>query len=545
MKYPIFLCFLLLVSVHMSSQKADTTLVRLENELKVAVRDSVKIKAMLQLAGYQLDRDFSQSEQLFLNALQIVESIPAKGHKEEKANIYGQLGVVNRRKGNYPEAIKYYLSSLELFKQIKDTSEEADIYHNMAMVYRYQREHSKAIKNFKKAIQLKKLTTDTLGMGASYNMLGVSYRQFKKLDSALICYQKAKELFEAKDSEENLYRVNGNMAQLYMVNGDFQKSIELNLANLKYYTNVNNKLSTCVTYYNLSDVYKQLKNWEKSLFYINASLKIAEEEGFKERISVAYRRMSYLNAKMENFEDAYQNYRKFNRRSDEIFNLENAKKIQALELNYQFQKEKREVELMAKAESSKKKLYFILLLGAIIAGVVIAFLIRRNYQQRSKLSKTAYENEKRMLDQEIKGKEKDIRRLIADNSMRLAFKEELLDKIKTEVIGAEPESIKQSLNSLTTQLRLQIDTENKLSGLQEKIDYVNQSFNTKLQELYPELTKGEREVCALLRLNLSIKEIMTIRNVSSDSVKSMRRRIRKKMNISQDVELEKFIQELA
>jgi len=91
---------------------------------------------------------------------------------------------------------------------------------------------------------------------------------------------------------------------------------------------------------------------------------------------------------------------------------------------------------------------------------------------------------------------------------------------------------------------LQIDTENKLSGLQEKINYINKSFDAKLQELYPELTSGEREVCALLRLNLSIKEIMTIRNVSSDSVKSMRRRIRKKMHIPSDIEIEKFIQSL-
>ncbi len=66
-----------------------------------------------------------------------------------------------------------------------------------------------------------------------------------------------------------------------------------------------------------------------------------------------------------------------------------------------------------------------------------------------------------------------------------------------------------------------------------------------LQQSYSELTKGEREVCAFLRLNLSIKEIMTIRNVSSDSVKSMRRRIRKKMNVRSEIELEKYIRELA
>ena len=63
-------------------------------------------------------------------------------------------------------------------------------------------------------------------------------------------------------------------------------------------------------------------------------------------------------------------------------------------------------------------------------------------------------------------------------------------------------------------------------------------------ELYPNLTKTEREVCALLRLNLSIKEISSIRNATTDSVKASRYRIRKKLEVPSGVELEHFIQSL-
>ena len=128
--------------------------------------------------------------------------------------------------------------------------------------------------------------------------------------------------------------------------------------------------------------------------------------------------------------------------------------------------------------------------------------------------------------------------------MRLTFKEELIYKIKSEVINEDPKHIKNTLNSLITQLNLQVRTEKKLGGLQEKISEVNQKFDDILKHTYPELTKGEREVCALLRLNLSIKEIMVIRNVSVDSVKSMRRRIRKKMKISTSISIENFVQNI-
>ncbi len=175
--------------------------------------------------------------------------------------------------------------------------------------------------------------------------------------------------------------------------------------------------------------------------------------------------------------------------------------------------------------------------------VLIIFIISRNIRHSSKIDQMI--REKEMLIRKLEVKEEAIKSLMADNSMRLTFKEEWLSKLKNEVhVAADASELRQSLNSLIAQLRLQIDTEYKLAGLQEKIDHNDINFDSKLKELYPDLTKGEREVCALLRLNLSIKEIMIIRNVSSDSVKSMRRRIRKKMNIPSEIELENFIQEL-
>ncbi len=176
--------------------------------------------------------------------------------------------------------------------------------------------------------------------------------------------------------------------------------------------------------------------------------------------------------------------------------------------------------------------------------VINGYLIWSFLRHRSKIYEI--EDENKVLSAQLKAKEDEIKTLMADNSMRLAFKEEWLGMLKNEVLAAtDTAELRQSLNSLTAQLRLQIDTENKLAGLQEKVGYNDIHFDSKLQEQYPDLTKGEREVCALLRLNLSIKEIMIVRNVSSDSVKSMRRRIRKKMNIPSEIELEKFIQELA
>ena len=548
--------FFLLFSFILFSQKQDTTLVRLENQLNLAVDDTTRVKALLQLGEYQLGRDFNKAEKYFLDGLHEITNKEENYYQSYRAALYVQLGVVNRREANYAEAINYYIKALRFYEKEQNFSKMADVYHNMALVYRYQKEHRKAINNYKKAIVLKEKVKDTHGLGAGYNMLGVSYRQNKQLDSALYCYQKAESFFNTIKSEEDLHGVYGNLAVLYGMQKKYNLSIPLKETNLKYYKGIGKRLSICVEYHNLASDYIKLKDWKNALVYADSSLQVALQQGFKERTATAYKRKSYIYAKMQKYREAHECYRIYKKYNDTIFNIENAKKIQALELNYEFEKEKqadslqfvqekREVELIAKSEASKKTLYFILLVVSLISTILVVWLVRRNHIQRIRMTQLEYEHEKKQLHQEITGKEVEIKKLIADNTMRLSFKEELLNKIKTDVLTETPENISKSLQSLTSQLKRQIVTEQKLSGLQEKISQVNIAFDKKLQTQYPQLTKGEREVCALLRLNLSIKEIMTVRDVSVDSVKSMRRRIRKKMQVPEGKELEVFIQQMA
>ena len=74
--------------------------------------------------------------------------------------------------------------------------------------------------------------------------------------------------------------------------------------------------------------------------------------------------------------------------------------------------------------------------------------------------------------------------------------------------------------------------------------YVNQNnelFYSALREKYPNLTPNEVRLSALIRLDLSSKEIASILNISSKSVEMNRYRLRKKMQLSGSVNLSEFI----
>ncbi|CAM1354307.1 tetratricopeptide repeat protein [Tenacibaculum halocynthiae] len=545
-KHLIFFLFLInFFSVIAQEADSSISLEDLLKEVTEAKSEEEKIKTLLDLAEFQYDRNFSASNEIIEEALKLIGNKADSVSLQQLAKAYIVKGVVYRRKAEYPIAIGYYLKAKSIYEKFNDLEHISDVLHNMGMVYRYQKKHKKAIQHYKQSIKIKGSLKDIHGIAAGYNMMGVSYRQTKRIDSAIICYQKAKKMFRSINSLDDIQRVNNNMVAVNLRQKKYEKALLLVKENIKYAKKYKKKYSLCIAYRNASNTYKKTKEYSKALIYIDSSLQIALKERFRELTAKAYLRKSFLQSKMENYKEAYNQYRIFNRHSDSIFNIENIKKVQELELSYRFNQEKREVELLAKEEASKKWLYFILFILTIVSTLIIGILLFRNYKGKERRLQIKLEKEqiqKELLDQKIKVNEDETKRLIADNTMRMEFKQELLNRLKKEILPVVPEEIKQKVNTLTSEIQMQIKTEGKLSDLQNRIIEVNKGFEAKLIELYPSLTKTEREICTLLRLNLSIKEIMVVRNSSLDAVKSTRYRIRKKLKLASKQELESYIQ---
>lgn len=524
--------------------------------------DSLTVELLYTKGIEIINSDPVEARETLENALSIINK-NLSSHKEDnndfllkKAFIVERLAYFSRRENEYEMALKYLQESLRLKDKVNETYTLAYTYSQIAWLWIYQSEFEETKINLDSAYALSKKYNNVKEKIRTLSRFGTLYLNTKEYNKAEKKHLRAVTLADSIDDTRAKATTNANYADFLRRQKRYKESVPYLQKSMDMHKETDNLIGVESGYYALGVTYRSLGEPYKAIAAFKRAINMSEEQ---KNESILHTRYFFLSKSYEDIKDykrAYSSYKKFHLLKEKGKNETNYMKMTNLESKYKYEQqaavdslrfasEKREVELIAKTESSKKRLYFILLFVSVIGAVIIAFLIRRDYQRRTKMNQEAYEHEKRILDQEIAAKEGDIKRLIADNSMRLAFKEELLDKLRTDIAIADPENIKQSLQSLTTQLRLQIETESKLSGLQEKIEVVNKGFDTRLKEQYPSLTTGEREVCALLRLNLSIKEIMTIRNVSIDSVKSMRHRIRKKMDISQEVGLENFIQGLS
>jgi DNA-binding CsgD family transcriptional regulator len=81
------------------------------------------------------------------------------------------------------------------------------------------------------------------------------------------------------------------------------------------------------------------------------------------------------------------------------------------------------------------------------------------------------------------------------------------------------------------------DTQEPMKDFEHIFRQMHGGFQERLLSAYPDLTRGELQLCALLRLNLSSKDMARITNLTVSSIDITRHRIRKKLRLEQSVSL--------
>ncbi|MEO8405461.1 MAG: triple tyrosine motif-containing protein [Chitinophagaceae bacterium] len=134
---------------------------------------------------------------------------------------------------------------------------------------------------------------------------------------------------------------------------------------------------------------------------------------------------------------------------------------------------------------------------------------------------------------------------LASNTMSLLQKREVLNKIKDEIlkIQQEPDAEKKTKNlkRLLKTINEQLDVHDGWEQFSVYFDRVNNDFLKILKDKFPGLTPTDLRLCAYLQLNLSTKEIADLLNLSIRGVESSRYRLRKKLDLTNDMSLYAFL----
>jgi DNA-binding CsgD family transcriptional regulator len=188
-------------------------------------------------------------------------------------------------------------------------------------------------------------------------------------------------------------------------------------------------------------------------------------------------------------------------------------------------------------------LLFTISIGIRISNEIILKKELEVQHMRNELSEKNLEltrMEKKQLEDEIEYKKKDLLFFGMELSQKNRFVSSILDRMHSMKNGMKAISTDE-LDELIKYTRAQLRIDQNMEYFHADIETVNHEFVSRLKKEFPGLTENELHLSSLLRLKLNTKEIASIKNISPDSVKVMRYRLRKKFNLTRNVNLIEFL----
>ncbi|MCI4670312.1 MAG: hypothetical protein MRZ79_19400 [Bacteroidia bacterium] len=166
----------------------------------------------------------------------------------------------------------------------------------------------------------------------------------------------------------------------------------------------------------------------------------------------------------------------------------------------------------------------------------------REEVQKSEAEIFKLKNEK--LEAEMSHKKKELAsyamHLVQKSEMLLTIKQQL-ERLKKETPPKNQPQLKQLLRTIEDDIQLDKDWEK----FEFHFDEVHEQFLKQLKDRFPNLTAKDKKLCAYLRMNLSTKEIAPLMGISVRGVEIGRYRLRKKLDLPSDANLNEFMMNLA
>ncbi|WP_264529794.1 LuxR C-terminal-related transcriptional regulator [Flavobacterium sp. N502540] len=202
--------------------------------------------------------------------------------------------------------------------------------------------------------------------------------------------------------------------------------------------------------------------------------------------------------------------------------------------------------------------FWMILLYLLVVGAVLFLYYKWNklrYMQKLKLQAEELKHQREILEMELKAEnelnvqeyEKHILELelqtksseVAGKSLSIAKQSEMIDNIQN-ILNSEKD-----FNKLKSEIKkaIKINEVNKHEWeiFETNLNQIHNEFIINLSKKFPNLTPKDIKLCVYLKMNLSSKEIAPMMNISFRGVELHRYRLRKKLGLTQDENLSKFL----
>jgi DNA-binding CsgD family transcriptional regulator len=171
--------------------------------------------------------------------------------------------------------------------------------------------------------------------------------------------------------------------------------------------------------------------------------------------------------------------------------------------------------------------------------------LNRKENELTKLTQQSQEEINRLQHEKLESELRHMNNELGTSTMHLLNKNEFITGVKnnlTHILKKSPnQEVKRELLQITKDIENNISADADWEQFQYHFDRVHGDFSTRFKAAFPSLSPQEIKLSAYLRMNLSSKEIAQLLNISIRGVEISRYRLRKKLQLERNTNLQEFI----
>ncbi|TAE30964.1 MAG: hypothetical protein EAZ92_03835 [Candidatus Kapaibacterium sp.] len=370
--------------------------------------DTTKVEMLTTVSNNLARVSPQKSLEYGMKALELAQKLEFR--RGEALAVYS-IANAQYRLGNYVPALEFAIKAQGLYEKLGDVKKIAQTLNRIGTIYKNQKQYDEAIKALNESLRLFQSMSDSSGMAAPTNNLGETYRSLGNNSAALPYFFQTLAIETAFKDTLGMAEDLANIAETYRRLRQFDSA--------QYY--YNQALVRGGDLYSRSEILAGLarlmldkKDFVQSYKYGLEALAIDSSSGFKLRQRESLEILSKSAAAQQKFQEAYTFQQRLNQVSEELFNEENNKKLDATRQAAELKRQEVQ-EMLRQEEEQKRSTMRNALAGGFALLVIIGFLIVLSRRAKVRLAEQQglmrqIEEEKASVERKVEEARAELRR---------------------------------------------------------------------------------------------------------------------------------------
>ncbi|SFT54488.1 Tetratricopeptide repeat-containing protein [Lishizhenia tianjinensis] len=371
-----------------------------------------------------------------------------------------------------------------------------------------------------------------------YNTIGLIYSNLNQSEEAISNFKKAMDIAKKINNAAWYGVLSGNIGNILFLEGDIEKAyeyIEIDYVSSMEHSQLGSAMNALSL---LARIQVTKGNYAKAIELLSIHDSLQEFHKGKGSYLEYYETKTKLYEETGDYKKAFENYKLYREYNDSITKSKDLLTIKNTEFQINFEKKQSEIQLLH--ETQKTDRVRIISLWILTSTIILAsaILIWQIMKRRKK--------EKELMQLKNQQMEEDLNRLESEMNQvlnNLILKNERINELNEEINSVQSRSEKkEEMKALTDKLQsFTFLTDEDWVEFKRLFEKRHRGFFDYFQENYPHVTNAEIRLAALIKLKLEKLEMSKALGISPESVSKTNLRLRKKLNIKDQKELQALI----